>query len=340
MRVVTLKQEEKILTKPLYEEAFPEDTPSLVSYYYQYKMADNDVYAATDGKEISGMLCLNPYRVSVRGKIYPLFYIVAVATKKEYRRKGIMRAVLTQALCDQAKKGLPFTYLKPANQAYYTPFDFVFISDRMHRRFRKDLLREEAYDENKGADVIVFTNQYLQKHFDVYALRDARYMQDLTAELKAGKGSISLLYERETLQGVWIRDYPDIQEENARLLFADSFLEKETAPPTKALMGRLLSLPAFAETAVLSPDCKKDSMVCYFSFSDALISENNGFWKWTLYHERSKLERVERAEIEEPIFNFNPAEFTAFMFGRHTAQKAVWQKDIKTLCKVYFDEET
>ena len=76
-----LSREEKERTRFLYEEAFPEDGPKLTDYYYKIKMAGNEVFAALDRTEHAlGMLCLNPYRVMVRGTEYPLSYIGAVAT--------------------------------------------------------------------------------------------------------------------------------------------------------------------------------------------------------------------------------------------------------------------
>ena len=43
-----LTQEEKQLTRFLYEEAFPEDGQKLTDYYYRIKMAGNEDFAALD----------------------------------------------------------------------------------------------------------------------------------------------------------------------------------------------------------------------------------------------------------------------------------------------------
>lgn len=340
MLIRKLNQEEKIITRPLYEEAFPEDTKPLVDYYYRYKMEDNEVYAAlSDGRAV-GMLCLNPYRVMVRQKEYPLFYIVAVATAKAYQRKGIMRAVLTKALREQAGRGLPFTYLKPANPAYYTPFDFAFISRRPHRRYRKELLRTQTYEEGKEEALLAFMNRYLREHFDIYALRDPRYLRDVCAELRAGNGSIDLLLDETALKGVLIRDDPNGPEETARLLFEDAYLEQEIRPASLALMGRILSLPDFAELAMLDAGCEKKKAVHFFFFQDAIIEENNGLWRWTLDHNGSVLEKADRAEGEEIVPRYTPSEFARWMFGEEPSSAAPWCQEIRGMRGVYFDEET
>ena len=54
----------------------------------------------------------------------PADYLVAVATKVTFRHRGLMRALLTKALRDMEEQERPFTFLMPADEAIYTPFDF------------------------------------------------------------------------------------------------------------------------------------------------------------------------------------------------------------------------
>ena len=129
-----LKKEEKVLTKPLYKEAFFEDSDNFVEYYYGEKTKDNRILADIEGTSIRSMIMLNPYTISVFGKKYSLDYIVAVATKKEYKRQGYMRRLLDKVLIDMNSEKVPFTYLIPANKDYYLPFDFAFVA------------RKNAYD--------------------------------------------------------------------------------------------------------------------------------------------------------------------------------------------------
>ena len=49
--------------------------------------------------------------------------------RDRYRRQGIMAAMLTKCLNDMHQKRQPFTYLMPANKAYYEPFQFTFVMD-------------------------------------------------------------------------------------------------------------------------------------------------------------------------------------------------------------------
>ena len=56
------------------------------------------------------------------------YYIVAVATRKEYRGRRYMAGLLREALLDMYQAGVTFTYLMPAAEAIYLPHcTFYFI---------------------------------------------------------------------------------------------------------------------------------------------------------------------------------------------------------------------
>ena len=124
MEMRCLPREENGRTRALYEEIFVEDEKAFVDAYYQIKAADNQILVAEDAGEIVSMLHRNPYTFRFRGKTVPADYIVAVATKRSYRHQGLMRGLLTRALQDMEEEKHPFTFLMPADEAIYTPFDF------------------------------------------------------------------------------------------------------------------------------------------------------------------------------------------------------------------------
>ena len=79
--------------RPLWEEAFPEDSKSFADYYFSEKLPGSKVLAIEGGKLLT-MAHLNPYTISVNGKKWELPYIVGVATAAHQRHKGYMRQVL------------------------------------------------------------------------------------------------------------------------------------------------------------------------------------------------------------------------------------------------------
>ena len=127
-----LKPEERGLTRELYHAVFAEDTERFVDYYYQYKIRDNAILVLEEEEKIISMLHLNPYTMIVNGYEFPCNYIVAVATDPDYRHQGCMRALLERALNDMADRKMPFTFLMPASESIYAPFDFVWIQSLIH----------------------------------------------------------------------------------------------------------------------------------------------------------------------------------------------------------------
>ena len=171
-----LSSEDKERSRNLYEAAFPEDSRRFVDFYYTCKTRDNRILVLEQGGEIVSMLHRNPYRMIVNGYETPADYIVAVATKEEYRNRGYMRLLLEHALRDMASEGMPFTFLMPASERIYAPFDFVRICPYTELPPRTARLGAEEQ------------NRYLASRCQMFCKRDARYMENLRAEQEAEKG--------------------------------------------------------------------------------------------------------------------------------------------------------
>lgn len=174
-----LASEEKGLSRPLYEEVFPEDSQRFVDFYYEYKTRDNEILVLKDKDTIVSMLHLNPYRMIVNGYEVCSKYIVAVATRKAYRHKGCMEALLKRALHDTASQRIPFVFLMPASEKIYAPYDFVWICPHTELPRRTEAMEEEAQ------------NRYLAARYQMFCKRDGRYMENLKAERQTEAGEVS-----------------------------------------------------------------------------------------------------------------------------------------------------
>lgn len=173
-----LRPEERALTRTLYETVFSTDTKRFVDYYYEYKTRDNEILALTEGEQIVSMLHLNPYTMIVNGYEVKTNYIVAVATRKDCRHRGYMRTLLCQALRDMNARKMPFTFLMPASESIYAPFDFVWICP--YRTVPARVLRMDADGQNR----------YLASRYQMFCKRDERYMENFRAEQKAEEGEL------------------------------------------------------------------------------------------------------------------------------------------------------
>ena len=160
-------------SEALYRAAFPEDKDAFVEYYYSHVTRDNKILVLEQEGEISSMLHLNPYRLSVNGVPVDAYYYVAVATKAECRHQGMMRKLLVKSLNDIHKDGHPFTYLMPANRAIYEPFDFRIV----YQQKKVELPLEPELANKKMVEL-----------FDVYTLRDDWYVEKMLEEERVCAG--------------------------------------------------------------------------------------------------------------------------------------------------------
>ena len=108
---------------------------------------------SADENLVKGMLHLNPYTLHVKGQPAEAKYIVGVATDEEYRRQGVMRELLVKTFQELRSRGELFTYLMPADENYYLPFDFRFGMAQVEQELEYlPELRKET--EKQAKDII------------------------------------------------------------------------------------------------------------------------------------------------------------------------------------------
>lgn len=213
--VKKLEDKEKQKSRQLWEEIFTEDTKEFLDYYYREKLKDNQILGSFQEEMLVSMLHLNPYRLCV-GKLEIVSdYIVAVATKEEYRHQGRMAELLHEAMDEARKKGRPFVFLMPAKEAIYKPFDFVTVYGRKDYCFTKEWLskatqREASFNGNSIyieeitetvaekafkmaiTELCKYSQRKLQEQYQVFAKRDEQYYGRLIKEQRSQQGSILL----------------------------------------------------------------------------------------------------------------------------------------------------
>lgn len=254
MQIKKLTPAEHFSTRPLYEEVFSEDSKGFVDYYYTEKTKDNTIYTVIEDEKIRSMLHLNPYDVIVNGKEEKLHYIVAVATQEVYRKRGYMGALLKKALKDMYHQGEPFTYLMPAAEQIYYPYDFRTVY-KQTTTYWDGLLDEEdkcrKATAKDAAKIACMSEDDLEGKFDVYTKRDEAYYSRLMKEYESDGGYL-VLGERDG-KIIWCR--PKVAE-----------IPKDMPK----IMVRLVDV----RRMLLLLDLNYLTAVC-FHVTDPLIEENN-----------------------------------------------------------------
>lgn len=222
MKIRKLEPGEYQDSRRLYEEVFTGDSASFVEYYYTEKTRDNQIYAVEEDGGIRSMLHLNPYRLYVNGSGKDVNYIVAVATQKEYRKRGYMSALLKRSLKDMYQAGESFTFLMPAAEGIYTPFDFRTVYEQVRRFYRREdeASKDITVTDAKDSDCLELAdaaNQYLKERYQVFAIRDEVYYRRLIREYESDGGSLKI-YRRSGKIVDCRGFYPQEENEKAKIM--------------------------------------------------------------------------------------------------------------------------
>ncbi len=225
MRIRQLEKEEHGKTRALYEEVFSGDSASFVDYYYTEKTKDNRIYVAEQDGEICSMLHLNPYTLMVQGDEKQSYYIVAVATKKDFRKQGFMRALLCRAMRDLYKEGILFAYLMPVREKIYLPFGFRTVYEQKRPIFRMEDPGAGDYEaaglKDCGA-MAKAAEQFLAGHYQVFAKRTEKYYRRLIKECASEQGKVMVRWEKGERKGRKAQDirlyYPEEEDAPAKIM--------------------------------------------------------------------------------------------------------------------------
>lgn len=218
-----LDASEKGACRELWEEIFTEDSKRFLDYYDRWKYKENECYGIFHGDRLASMLQLNPYEMQVRSgrsfRTVSSCYIIAVATREEYRHRGMMAALLKESLGQMRNKGIPFTFLMPAAEAIYAPFGFRYFYES-NEGMRKLWGMEEGKNQTAlsvrpagTADIpelVAFSEEVQSELFDCYTSRNPHYYEMLFAELASEGGGMLLLTEPGTEAAAGPRRKPSV----------------------------------------------------------------------------------------------------------------------------------
>lgn len=353
-----LKKSEYGKCRPLWEEAFPEDSKSFADYYFSEKLPGSKVLAIEEDGRLLTMVHLNPYTISVNEKKWELPYIVGVATATDQRHKGYMRQVLYKVLRDLHQEKKPFCFLMPAAEAIYRPFQFAFIYDqpvwKPEDEPEKDLEKRPVDLADQAEAMVDWLDRWLEKRYEVYAVRDKAYMELLKKELESEVGEVTGWYEKDgklhALEAWW-----GLGKREERFYY--SLSEMKPADMHPAIMARITDVKALLEVIGLNEDAPEDRFQSVISIKDPIVKENEGCWIWKLGKNGSTLERMKglavQAETEgseqaipssSEALEINIDELAQWIFGYKPLEEILgvvppfWTEYVRTLQGVFIDE--
>lgn len=181
-----------------------DDTDKYMDYYFSSRWHESITIVSDN----VSMLHLNPYNFKFYGKDIKIYYIVGVCTDKEYRKCGRMDALLKIAFELMYSEGMSFTYLMPASEKIYEPYDFTGIYPVKRWTGSIDALINMVKDGDGNSDKNIvnipysqldkqktdilcdYADMILAENFSLYVVHNREYFDELEREVKACNGDI------------------------------------------------------------------------------------------------------------------------------------------------------
>jgi len=351
-----------VLTRELYEEIFPEDEKAFVEYYYQYKLQDNKIFQLMEDGSSIAMIHLNPFIMNIgtkgRRTLERIFYIVAVATKQEYRHQGKMDELLKQSILYMKGQGCPFTFLMPADPKIYSPYQFSYIYDRTDYKVNRELIEKNGFlyrsaNENDWEELVRFSNKEQEIKYHVYVNRNIEYYKRIQQELISQGGNIYVLYDRNKIIGYtftindqkeqWIQEALIGEKHQSYEVIVESQKKKPI------IMARIISLEKIMKWIRIKEQVVQTKPISFLiEVIDPLLAENCGKFIWKINKEGSTLTSFDKNSKDEDITEVSEINkdnikmdikikietLTTFLFGYREAKDCFKGTDVTIIRKL------
>lgn len=131
----------------LWMECF-EDTPRGTKYFFNNAFQPRECLVYLADGDLAAAVYLLPAELSFQGKSITAHYIYAAGTRKKYRSRGYMRALLNCAAYLGTRRGEGYSFLLPANEGlyqYYAANGYIpYFRQRVVRFSRDEIYQEGA----------------------------------------------------------------------------------------------------------------------------------------------------------------------------------------------------
>lgn len=338
------KREWREKCRLLWQQIFG-DSDSYMEYYEHYKWKENLVLLLCQEDEAVSMLHLNPYDILWEGRKVCLHYIVGVCTKQELRGRGYMGNLLSEALRMMYRRREPWTYLMPAAEELYIPYDFVPVyrtmryvweGDKTDAPFAGVMPYQNASDRERR-ELARFVEGRLSRKFSVFTVHDEAFFEERAAEAAACGGDVLILEQGGSITGyVQYLSEPgdeipaevtemvsETGREHENIVMLSQYLEVEkigldetcfwkgTGGNRCVIMARIVCAAEFLRWIKRPPQW--DDAVC-LEIRDDRIEENNGVWR-VLFREEDHQGNLVEKTMQKPDYSYTVRQAAEIFFA-------------------------
>lgn len=343
MQLRKLDSSEHSGTRKLWEMVFPEDSKEFLDYYYFIKTRDNQIYVIEEEGAVRSMLQLNPYVLQIGSTQRLCNYVIAVATEEAYRKRGYMGRLLRASMADMYEQKQPFTFLMPAAESIYRPYDFRFVYAQNQEEScgQPGTMTVSISDAglSDASAMATFFNTHYAAGYQVYAVRDDQYYQTMIFEQQSENGGVKLLKKGSDIVGMFAYAREEESLEIREPLYLPQFesefrtavyqMREGQSAPAKiyagAESGQTRKVPLIMlrilhlETLLSAMRVKEGKEInCSFAVLDSIITKNSRVWRLKNSDEDQKI-LVSETEDSEGVLTIGA--LTALLFGYQTVEE-------------------
>ena len=259
-KLITGQDEESV--KKLWAYCFEREDHPFFKSYFSHVYNPQNILGVYEKKMLLGCLHLNPYQIYLRGRVWPISYVVGVGTYPAARNQGVAKKMLNQAFHEMRQRGHFISLLMPFSAAFYYPYDFSLC----YKYFKyeipiidlKKILHKwgvfHEVQENNTAELSCVYDQFTAgKHG--YVLRDKSAWRQWISAHRAEQGNLYYLEKDGQPQG-YIAYY----------LLEDKIFVKEMAYTCFAAQKAILALiySHYSQVDKLVWQSPEDDQMFYF----------------------------------------------------------------------------
>lgn len=193
--------------KEIWKECF-HDSEEYINFFFNFCCPKKTLVYCVENLPVA-MLTLFPAFYQIEKREYPIYYIYAVATKKEYQRKGYAAALLEY--CKTLDRGLLLVPAMDTLFEYYKRFGFetaFYLNEYKYQEEKWEIVSAASIEEYSFTESNEEKYQHLRdQHFkgDGYIRWDSSVLNYILAENKKTGGYSWVVKHHETEDLIFFR---------------------------------------------------------------------------------------------------------------------------------------
>ena len=145
MEIRKLTEKDREANSRLMRYAFGTSKNSYENLESPIKLPMNWSYGAFDEDRLGATASYIPYRIRMRSKEFKMSGVAGVATKPEYRNRGIVRDIMIKMFKDMYDNHVPVSVLYPFKISFYEMLGYKLVDEWINYHFKiSDILYKET----------------------------------------------------------------------------------------------------------------------------------------------------------------------------------------------------